>query len=67
MHERVQFLAEQAILEGPQGAVDFKEFINIYTELFSKMLIEECASIADQAQHPQQAADLIRQLVTTNE
>jgi hypothetical protein len=63
MHERVQYLAEQAILEGPQGEVDFKEFINVYTELFSQLLIEECAQIADTAE-PYQAADLIRQLRT---
>ena len=65
MHERIQYLAEQAILEGPQGQVDFQEFINIFSDKFSSLILVECAMIAEA--YPADAAELIKQLVTVNE
>jgi hypothetical protein len=65
MHERIQYLAEQAILEGPQGQVDFQEFINIFSDKFSSLILEECAMIAES--YPADAAELIKQMVSVNE
>jgi len=61
MHERIQYFAEQAVLEGPQGQVDFREFLNYFAERFSQLIIEECAQIASTAEQDK-VADLIRSL-----
>ena len=50
MNERIQQLAEQARASVPPGLV-VEEWIQVYNIKLGQLIVQECASIADQHTH----------------